>query len=174
MPELGFSLPGSSKTVQPPKPPDDGGGDGGSESTTKLSFQDKITPQVVRNLVQEGIMKLEHEGGNRLLPKFVIEPNVFDQLCQLWKKYLVKKLLGKNSGFLTMREKLQAIWKLEGGFELMNITNGYFMVSLDVEVDQENIINKRPWMTYDHYLTLSLDFKVFNVRIKGREDFGMD
>ena len=44
----------------------------------EANLRDKHRPWVVRNLLRERMMKLKHEGGNHLLPKFVIEPKVFD------------------------------------------------------------------------------------------------
>ncbi|KAL5148821.1 hypothetical protein HKD37_13G035795 [Glycine soja] len=106
----------------PPKPPY--GVDGGYMN---VSFRKKCGD---RNLLQENAMKLEFENENRLLPKFTIEPLIHENLCHPWKKCLVSKLLGKSLGFMIMREKLKAIWKLKGGFDLM-----------DLEIDKEKVIN---------------------------------
>ena len=74
-------------------------------------------------------MKLDYEGGNRLLPKFTIDAKVFEQLCIPWKKCLVVKLLGKSIGYLIMKEKLQSTWKPDEGFDLIDVSYGYFMVN---------------------------------------------
>lgn len=58
------------------------------------------------------------------------------------------KLLDKNVAFATMKERLKAIWKLEDGFDLMDITNGYYLVNLDMGKDQDKAINGRPWMLF--------------------------
>lgn len=58
------------------------------------------------------------------------------------------KLLDKNVAFVTMKERLKAIWKLEDGFDLMDITNGYYLVNLDMGKDQDKAINGRPWMFF--------------------------
>uniref|UniRef100_A0A0R0EJI5 Uncharacterized protein n=1 Tax=Glycine max TaxID=3847 RepID=A0A0R0EJI5_SOYBN len=42
-----------------------------------------------------------------------------------------------------MKERLKAIWKLEDGFDLMDITNGYYLVNLDMGKDQDKAINGR-------------------------------
>lgn len=112
----------------PPKPPY--GIDGGD---TNVSFKKKVIgwPSIQcgdRNLLQENAMKLEFENRNRLLPKFTIEPLIHENLCHPWKKCLVSKLVGKSLGFMIMREKLKAIWKLKGGFDLMDITHDFYMI----------------------------------------------
>ncbi|KAG5062549.1 hypothetical protein JHK85_003732 [Glycine max] len=108
---------------RPPKPPN---GDGeGLRSPFTTSLRDKVLgkptePKEIRNLLREGTMQMELEGGNRLLPKFSLDATVFTKLCESWKKFLVLKLLGKRIGFLALRDKLKSQWKCSGGFDLMD------------------------------------------------------
>ena len=67
---------------------------------------------------------------------------------------LIVKLLGKKIGFLTMRDRLKAIWRLIGGFELMDIGNGFYMVKCDKEEDHKKIMEGGPWMIFDHFLAV--------------------
>nr|KYP44877.1 hypothetical protein KK1_033618 [Cajanus cajan] len=106
-------------------------------------------------------MQLDYEGENRLVPKFTIETKMFDELCSLWKRCLVVKILGKMISFITMREKLHSIWKLEGGFKLIDVTHGYFILSFDLEEDQEKAISSGPWMIFYHYLIVRQWLAVF-------------
>ncbi|PNX77430.1 hypothetical protein L195_g033397 [Trifolium pratense] len=80
--------------------------------------------------------------------------SVFEGLDAPWKDALVVKLLGKNIGFHLMKERLQKIWRLNAGFDIMNIGNGFFMVKLDSIGDRTRIMDGGPWMIYDHYLTV--------------------
>ncbi|KAJ6929058.1 hypothetical protein NC652_013047 [Populus alba x Populus x berolinensis] len=41
-------------------------------------------------------------------------------------------------------------WKLTGGFELMEVDNGFFMVKFDLEEDRAKVISGGPWMVLDH------------------------
>ncbi|XP_020240070.1 uncharacterized protein LOC109818934 [Cajanus cajan] len=97
-------------------------------------------------------MTLEFEGGDRLLPRFSITAPTFKQLCEPWEQCLVIKLLGRDVGFLTSRDRLPALWKVQGGFELLDVSNGYFMVKFDLEADREWVMQGVPWMLFDHYL----------------------
>ncbi|XP_020232532.1 uncharacterized protein LOC109812970 [Cajanus cajan] len=138
---------------RPPKAPGDDGELGGMGST----FKEKVLggpskPNNIRNLISEGAMTLEFEGGDRLLPKFNIVQPTFEQLCLPWKECLVIKILGKNIGYLTMRDRLHTLWKLQGGFELIDISQGYFMVKFDLAADTEKVMQGGPWMLFDHYL----------------------
>lgn len=65
---------------------------------------------------------MEYEGRNKSLTKFKMGHIAFEQLYPPWKKCLVVKLLGKSIGFLTMKEKLKLTWKLEGWFDLIDVS----------------------------------------------------
>ncbi|KAG6793276.1 hypothetical protein POTOM_002474 [Populus tomentosa] len=97
------------------------------------------------------MVRIEHENGNRLLPKILIDDSIFNDP---WHDSSVIKLLGKNVGYFQMQSRLKSAWKLSGGFELMDIGNGYFMVKFDIAEDRERIINGGPWMIFDYYLTM--------------------
>ncbi|XP_020218786.1 uncharacterized protein LOC109802009 [Cajanus cajan] len=121
------------------------------------TFKEKVLggpskPNNVRNLISEGAIPLEFEGGDRLLPKFNIAQPTLEQLCLPWKECLVVKILRKNIGYLTMRYRLHTLWKLQGGFELIDISQGYFMVKFDLVADREKVMQGWPWMLFDHYL----------------------
>ncbi|KAG6789901.1 hypothetical protein POTOM_006033 [Populus tomentosa] len=67
-----------------------------------------------------------------------------------------------------MQSRLKSAWKLSGGFELMDIGNGYFMVKFDIAEDRERVINGGPWMIFDYYLTMqkwTADFVASSVLI---------
>ncbi|XP_020236520.1 uncharacterized protein LOC109816067 [Cajanus cajan] len=141
---------------QPPSEPPDGGA-GGSRMSQTVTFKEKVLGApakraTVRDLVKEGAMTLEFEGGDRLLPKFSIAAPTLKQLCEPWEQCLVIKLLGRDVGFLTLRDRLPALWKVQGGLELLDVSNGYFMVKFDLEADRERVMHGGPWMLFDHYL----------------------
>ncbi|XP_020211516.1 uncharacterized protein LOC109796245 [Cajanus cajan] len=150
---------------QPPSEHPDGGV-GGLKTSQTLTFKEKVLGApakrpAVRDLIQEGAMTLKFEGGDRLLPKFSITAPTLKQLCEPWEQCLVIKLLGREVGFLTLRDRLPALWKIQGGFELLDVSNGYFMVKFDLEADRERVMHWGPWMLFDHYLIVrpwSLEF----------------
>jgi hypothetical protein len=63
-------------------------------------------------------------------------------LSSPWKDTLVVKLLGKKLGYNIMKSKLETIWDLKGGFELMDIGNSFFMIKFDGEEDKTRVINR--------------------------------
>lgn len=100
-------------------------------------------------------MTIVHENGNRLLPKVTLDKRVFKELCNPWKDSLVIKLLGKSIGYNMMKDKLKKVWKPAGGFDILDVDNGFYMVKFDMPADREKALSDGPWMLYDHYLAVS-------------------
>ena len=118
------SDPNLQHTKKPPDPP-----------TPKLSFHDKLLGSSQEfpirerhDMIEQKLVRIEHENGNRLLPKVHIDPQIFQELCTPWKDGLVVKLLGKSLGYNTMKDRLYNVWKTQGGFEIMDNDNGFYMV----------------------------------------------
>lgn len=85
---------------------------------------------------------IEYEDDNPLKPMVHIKDSVFQELCAPWQDALVVKLLGKNIGFQTMRDRLTRIWKPQAGFELMDIGSGFYMVKFDMEGDRTKVMEE--------------------------------
>lgn len=54
-----------------------------------------------------------------------------------------------------MKDKLKRVWKLAGGFDIMDVDNGFYMAKFDLPIDREKVLFEGPWMLYDHYLVVS-------------------
>lgn len=65
------------------------------------------------------------------------------------------KLLGKNLGYNIMTDRLQKMWKPQGGFEIMDNDNGFYMVKFDQEADKDKVVTGGPWMIFDHCLAVT-------------------
>lgn len=76
------------------------------------------------DLLAKGIVKIDFEEGNRLLPKATIDSAYLQDLCTPWKDALVIKLLGKTIGYNVLKERVKKLWKLNGGFDLLDVDNG--------------------------------------------------
>jgi hypothetical protein len=152
-----FSAHGDTNMKQPNKPPDPN-----TPPPQKPSFRDKLLESTQETLIREKedmiekkLVRIELEDGNRLLPKIHLDPKVFQKLCTPWKDAIVVKLLGKTLGYNTMKERLQKIWKLQGGFDIMDNDNGFYMVKFDQAVDKEKVITGGPWLIFDHCLAVT-------------------
>ncbi|KAL6556337.1 hypothetical protein OROGR_005625 [Orobanche gracilis] len=153
------------------KPPEGGKqGTGGASGGAKVSFRDMVLGKgggaTARSservdLIAHKLAQVEFDDGNRRLPKVFVADSVIENVSIPWKDALVIKVLGKNLGYSLMRRKLQAFWKPKGGFEIIDIDHGVFMVKFDLSNDRENVLKGGPWMVFDRCLAVStwtLDF----------------
>jgi hypothetical protein len=144
----------------PPKPPERG--EQSNIPMKKTSFRDILTEGQQKNqtkervdLIAKGLMKVTLDKGNRLLPVVTMDDKLLQDLCNPWKEALVIKLLGKNVGYNMMKDRLKTLWKLTGGFEIMDVDNGFYMVKCELLADREKIMSAGPWMLFDHYLAVA-------------------
>lgn len=156
-----FVFSGETRPTPPPpsEPPDSVGR---SVPTAPMSFRDKVMgnsqPSPARekkDLIKEKLVTIVHEHGNRLLPKVTLDKSIFNELCNPWKDSLVIKLLGKSIGYHMMKDKLKKVWKPAGGFDILDVDNGFYMVKFDMAADRERALSDGPWLLYDHYLAVS-------------------
>lgn len=55
----------------------------------------------------------------------IVDQSMIEELSLPWKDALIVKCLSRALGFNVMKAKLSSTWKLLGGFEIMDIGNGY-------------------------------------------------
>ncbi|PNY07281.1 hypothetical protein L195_g003769, partial [Trifolium pratense] len=123
------TIPSPTKQQLPPEPPDKGGKGVQhklKEGSSTVSFRDKVLGSqtvMIRekvDLLATNQAQVELIHGNRLMPMLHVERTVIEELSIPWKDALVVKLLGKNLGYGTMKQKLESVWRLAGAFELMH------------------------------------------------------
>lgn len=109
------------KTTQPqPKSPNGKG----EEGFTKTSFKDKAMRKVGSekvDLIEKNLFTIEHEDEDRLKSKCFVDGTISQELWNPWKEAVIIKLLGKRLSFFVMHDWLRVIWKLLGGFEMVDI-----------------------------------------------------
>lgn len=54
----------------------------------------------------------------------------------------------KNIGYNVLKEKLRRLWRLAGGFEMLDVDNGFYIVKFDFAADKENVATEGPWMIF--------------------------
>src|ERR1044072_3948047 len=102
-------------------------------------FRDKLMggvaappPKKFVDLVDSGHMKVSYVNDNPLLLRLNTERTVLDGMCAPWKESLVVGLLGKHLGYRTMKAKLENLWRLSGGFDIMDMDNSFYIVKFDI------------------------------------------
>lgn len=128
----------------PDKPADDRASDQNlsKDDTTRVSFRDKVMgnkkvppPMPKMDLITQELMT-----------------KVFQKLCEPWKDALGVTLLEKNVEYMIMNDRFQQLWKSQGGFDLLGVDNGYYMLKFDLQSDQDRVISGGPWLIFYHYL----------------------
>jgi len=56
------------------------------------------------------------------------------------KDAIIIKLLGKNFGYVTMKERAKRLWKLARNFDMVDIHN-CFMVKFNMETYREKVLS---------------------------------
>nr|KYP44679.1 hypothetical protein KK1_033793 [Cajanus cajan] len=102
------------------------------------------------DLIGQSLFRIEFEDGNRLKPRCFLDETVVEQLRAPWQEAIIVKLFGKQVGYLTLRDRLKGVWKLVGGYDVMDVGCGFFLVKFDLSEDREKVISGGPWMLFDH------------------------
>ncbi|CAL0309743.1 unnamed protein product [Lupinus luteus] len=110
---------------------------------------------VKRDLVAEKLMTIAYEECNALVPHISLDKEVFEELCSPRRDALVITLVGKPLNYNVFKDRLQRIWKLQGGFDMVDVDHGFYYVKFDLEVDIETVIGGGPWMLFNHYVEVA-------------------
>ena len=115
-------------------------GRGADQGGTKpwLLFRDKVlgggvhqrSEMLEGDLLQKKLAKIELFEWVHERPVIRFEEPVLEALARPWKEALVVKLLGKHISFTALRERLRGVWKLQGGYELMEVGMGTSWLNL--------------------------------------------
>lgn len=152
----------SSAVPTPQKPPDPHGGST-AVAGKNVSFRDMLTAgkELPKTREKTGLIatrqvKLTHEGGNRLLPRIMIDENYFKELCYPWKDAPCGEIAGEDNRVQYHERKTGEDMETHyRDFEIMDVNNGFYMVKCDLPMDRERIISEGLWMIYDHYLAVA-------------------
>ena len=66
---------------------------------------------------------------------------------------VIVKLLGRSIGYKALRSCIVSMWKPEGEIQIIDLDNGYYLVSFDHN-DRIIALTKGPWTILGHYLTV--------------------
>ena len=102
-------------------------------------------------------------GTKNDMPTISFSDRVKGILARLMDRSVIVKLLGKTIGYKALQNKIMSLWKPSGEFHIIDLDNGYFLVSLENHEDRVNALTKRPWTVLGHYLTMepwSLNFNL--------------
>ncbi|XP_072062284.1 uncharacterized protein [Arachis hypogaea] len=75
-------------------------------------------------------------------------------LAEPYREALVIKVLDKNYSYTALSHKLWMIWRIKGGFDLLDVGFGYFMVKFDAGEDRDKVMLGGPWLIEGHYVAV--------------------
>ncbi|PPE01761.1 hypothetical protein GOBAR_DD01200 [Gossypium barbadense] len=67
---------------------------------------------------------------------------------------VIVKLLERRISYLTISNKLQAIWKTKQPLQIIDLENDYFSVKFQEDNEYLDALFKGPWTIFGHYLTV--------------------
>ncbi|XP_057426278.1 uncharacterized protein LOC130719683 [Lotus japonicus] len=136
--------------------------EGGRSKPTPKSFRDMVmagtmpVPERLKvDLLANKLVRIECDDGNRLLPRVFAADSVLSALSSPWKDSFIVKLLGKHLGYNLMKQKLHALWKPQGAFDILDVDHGFYMVRFVSPEDREKVLQGRPWVIFNHYVAVS-------------------
>ncbi|XP_057733875.1 uncharacterized protein LOC130949067 [Arachis stenosperma] len=141
----------------------------GLEKSSKVSFRDKVIGAekskafaLVGSLSGYGIATVTGKQGDSRPPSVSFTKEAKSCLAEPYKEAIVIKVLDKHYGYTALMHKLQIVWRIKGGFDLLDVGFGYFLVKFDIAADREKVILGGPWLIDGHYVAVKpwdVDFR---------------
>lgn len=88
------------------------------------------------------------------VPEFTIENLVLEALQKPWEFTMITKLLSKEACYMTLLDRISAMWRPKGDFVLIDQEHGYFLVQFSREDDFLKAITEGSWPFFGSYLAV--------------------
>lgn len=132
---LQFFFQGGSSLPEPPKSSDPGENE--EEERGFDWFQDEME---------------EEEPSCSHWPMSKVSKEERKEWCKPWKSALILGLLGWNISLKMLDQRLKNLWKLEYGFQLIDVDGGVFIARLYSWDDYLRVLEEGHWIVLGHYL----------------------
>ncbi|KDO37533.1 hypothetical protein CISIN_1g048335mg, partial [Citrus sinensis] len=131
------------------------------DNPSMLSFRDKLMKQQ-RGVIDAEVGREEFMGRENdieiekedvvidregFLPSISFSQKVHEQLIKPWQSTVVVKFLGRMIGYKALCSLLEILWPNIGGYSIIDLDNGYFLVKFRKE---------GPWLVSGHFLIVQL------------------
>ncbi|XP_020979672.1 uncharacterized protein LOC110272150 [Arachis ipaensis] len=138
---------------------------------SKVSFRDKVIGAekskafaLVGSLSGDGIATVTGKQGDSHPPSVSFTKEAKSCLAEPYKEAIVIKVLDKYYGYTALMHKLRIVWRIKGGFDLLDVEFGYFLVKFDIAANREKVILGGPWLIDGHYVAVKpwdVDFRPY-------------
>ena len=96
----------------------------------------------------------DNEEDDSECPSFILTKEEKGRIRRPWKRTLIIKLLGQIIGYMLLYKKIYEMWKPRALMDLVAMDNGFFLARFSSEKDFDLAKYERPWMIFNHYLTV--------------------
>ena len=79
------------------------------------------------------------------MPSITFSPKVHEQLIKPWQNTVVVKLLGRRIGYRALCNRLEALWNLTLGFNIIDLENDFYLVRFKKAGDVDYALTSGPW-----------------------------
>ncbi|XP_025647149.1 uncharacterized protein [Arachis hypogaea] len=125
----------------------------------RISFRDKVVGASARRALEvadsldgDKMATVVGKQGDSEIPTVTEEAK--EILAEPYKDAIVIKVLGKNFSYTAITHKLKGVWRTKGGYEVLDVGFGYFLVKFDLLEDREKVLLGGPWMITGSYVAV--------------------
>ncbi|KAJ4839687.1 hypothetical protein Tsubulata_032272 [Turnera subulata] len=124
------------------------------------SYKDKLTRGPSMGVEDDAWLEeeeAEYEDGDICIidgengPEVELWDAFISRLQKSWKRAVILKVLGRNVGYMALKNKLQSLWKPTGPYRVIDIENNYFVARFANDMDYENVLLNGPWLPLGRY-----------------------
>ncbi|GLT99956.1 hypothetical protein SLE2022_173590 [Rubroshorea leprosula] len=90
------------------------------------------------------------------IPSVRLSPEITMRLRSNWQNTVIIKLLGKTINYKLLCARLEALWRTESEFDLIDLGLGFYTVKFASLDDRNRILTGGPWKIFGHYLAVQL------------------
>ncbi|KAJ4840413.1 hypothetical protein Tsubulata_009248 [Turnera subulata] len=159
-PSLGWPL-------KPPDPTNSGptNASGGSRPSFKdklLNWRTGVNPYNARDGFQlaEDDIRVEQKPEG---PSFQFSDRFKSHIACPWVCSVIVRVLGRKFSYRVICSKIAYLWKPQGGFQVIDLDNEYFLVRFEKREDYCKALSEGPWVIQGFYLTVQTWVAGFDV-----------
>ncbi|XP_025702668.1 uncharacterized protein [Arachis hypogaea] len=104
--------------------------------------------------VSKPLKIVSRKQGDLLPPSVTFTQEAKNCLAEPYKDAIVIKVLGKHYSYTALSHKLRTVWRIKGGFDLLDVGFDYFLVKFDVAEELEKVLLGGPWIIEGNYVAV--------------------
>ncbi|KAJ9189613.1 hypothetical protein P3X46_000882 [Hevea brasiliensis] len=78
------------------------------------------------------------------IPKIILSERAREHLIRPWKYAVVVRLLGRSIGYKSLCSQIESLWRPNGEYKVIDLSNDYFLVNLSQKFDYVHVLLEGP------------------------------